>query len=192
MNGNTLRGSNLEAGDIGRGASPRNTVFRSQELHTVSTYKAERKQFRSTEFLLREAVAEANALIHQKDKLIQQLKDRLIQQSKVLSKFSARHKGALKRIAELTPRQREIMAMILAGYRNKNIAADLHISQRTVENHRAAIMRKTGLKSLPELTLLVLAAAWNGADGDALCAVPERGGRSGYQRNGGSRVVCIV
>jgi two-component system CheB/CheR fusion protein len=51
------------------------------------------------------------------------------------------------------------MAMVLAGHPSKNIAADLKISQRTVENHRSAIMRKTGAASLPALTRLALAAA---------------------------------
>ena len=41
---------------------------------------------------------------------------------------------------------------------SKNIAVDLGISQRTVENHRAAIMRKTGSKSLPAQARLALAA----------------------------------
>ena len=40
-----------------------------------------------------------------------------------------------------------------------NIRADLGISQRTVENHRAAIMKKNGSKSLPALARLALAAA---------------------------------
>ena len=60
--------------------------------------------------------------------------------------------------AALTPRQREIMDMALAGHPNKNIAADLGISQRTVENHRALIMKNTGSKSLPALARLALAA----------------------------------
>lgn len=59
----------------------------------------------------------------------------------------------------LTPRQYEVMDMVLAGHPSKNIAADLRISQRTVENHRASIMRKTGTKSLPALARLALAAA---------------------------------
>ncbi len=67
---------------------------------------------------------------------------------------------AAGQIARLTPRQQQIMEMVLAGAPSKNIAADLGISQRTVENHRAVIMRKTGAKSLPELARLALAAAW--------------------------------
>jgi two-component system CheB/CheR fusion protein len=64
-------------------------------------------------------------------------------------------KGSL---ATLTARQREIMDMVLAGHPSKNIAADLGISQRTVENHRASIMHKTGAKSLPALARLAVAA----------------------------------
>ena len=62
-------------------------------------------------------------------------------------------------MARLTSRQREIMGLVMAGHPSKNIAADIGISQRTVENHRASIMRKTGAKSLPALARLALAAA---------------------------------
>ncbi len=72
---------------------------------------------------------------------------------------AARHAKAAASIAGLTPRQLDVMAMVLAGHPNKNIAADLGISQRTVENHRASIMRKTGARSLPALARLALAAA---------------------------------
>jgi len=71
---------------------------------------------------------------------------------------------AAGQIARLTPRQQQIMEMVLAGAPSKNIAADLGISQRTVENHRAVIMRKTGAKSLPELARLALAAAWEDSE----------------------------
>ena len=72
---------------------------------------------------------------------------------------SARHAEAAAKIGGLTPRQLDVMAMVLAGHPSKNIAADLGISQRTVENHRASIMRKTGARSLPALARLALAAA---------------------------------
>ncbi len=54
------------------------------------------------------------------------------------------------------------MQLILAGHHSKNIAADLGISQRTVENHRAVIMKKTGTRGLAELARLALGAAWDG------------------------------
>jgi two-component system, chemotaxis family, CheB/CheR fusion protein len=66
--------------------------------------------------------------------------------------------SAAKCLADLTPREHEVMELVLAGHPSKNIAADLHISQRTVENHRASIMRKTGSKSIPALIRLALAA----------------------------------
>ncbi len=72
---------------------------------------------------------------------------------------AASHEEAARHLAKLTPRQIQIMEMVLAGHPSKNIAADLGISQRTVENHRAAIMKKTGTKSLPALARLVAAAA---------------------------------
>lgn len=50
-----------------------------------------------------------------------------------------------------TKRQHEILDLVLDGHPSKIIAADLGISQRTVENHRAAIMKKTGSRSIPQL-----------------------------------------
>lgn len=63
----------------------------------------------------------------------------------------------------LTPRQHQIMDMVLAGERSKNIATDLGISRRTVENHRAMIMKKTGSKSIPALARLAFMSAMNGS-----------------------------
>jgi two-component system CheB/CheR fusion protein len=75
----------------------------------------------------------------------------------------ASRENAAGAIAGLTPRQRQIMELVLAGHPSKNISADLGISQRTVENHRASIMEKTGSKSLPALARLAFAATGNGA-----------------------------
>jgi two-component system CheB/CheR fusion protein len=67
--------------------------------------------------------------------------------------------NAARLVSGLTHRQREVMDLVLDGQPSKNIAADLGISQRTVETHRASIMKKTGSKSLPALARIALAAA---------------------------------
>ncbi|WOJ91621.1 CheR family methyltransferase (plasmid) [Methylocapsa polymorpha] len=72
--------------------------------------------------------------------------------------LSTEREAAAARIAALTKRERQIMDLVLAGHPSKNIAADLGLSQRTIENHRASIMKKTGAKSLPALIRLALAA----------------------------------
>jgi two-component system CheB/CheR fusion protein len=66
--------------------------------------------------------------------------------------------AATARIAALTIRQRQVMDQVVAGHANKEIAARLGISQRTVENHRAVVMKRTGTKSLPDLIRLVMQA----------------------------------
>ena len=68
-------------------------------------------------------------------------------------------KTAAERLARLTPRERDIMDLVVQGRPNKIIAHDLGISQRTVENHRSAVMKRTGVASLPDLIRLVMAAA---------------------------------
>jgi two-component system CheB/CheR fusion protein len=77
------------------------------------------------------------------------------------AKRAAWREEAAHHIAELTPRQRQIMDLVLAGQPSKNIAAVLGISQRTVENHRASIMKRTGSHSLPALARLAVTAALN-------------------------------
>ena len=84
---------------------------------------------------------------------------RAMERSLDAAKLAAWHKAAAVQVAGLTPRQREIMSLVLAGHPSKNIAADLGISQRTVENHRASIMQRTGATSLPALARLALAAS---------------------------------
>jgi two-component system, chemotaxis family, CheB/CheR fusion protein len=67
-------------------------------------------------------------------------------------------KIAAAKIESLTPRHREILDMVLAGSPSRNIARDLQFSQRTVDNHRAAIMRKVDARSLSALIRFALAA----------------------------------
>ncbi len=76
----------------------------------------------------------------------------------LIQALCARREAAAERLVRLTPRQTQIMERVVAGELSKNIAADLGISRRTVENHRAAIMRRTGSKSLAELGRLEFVA----------------------------------
>jgi FixJ family two-component response regulator len=56
-----------------------------------------------------------------------------------------------QRFDSLTPRERQIMALVAAGQLNKQIAAELDLSEVTVKVHRAQVMRKMEAKSLPDL-----------------------------------------
>jgi FixJ family two-component response regulator len=56
-----------------------------------------------------------------------------------------------QRYATLTPREREIMALVILGRMNKQIAGELGVSEVTVKVHRGQIMRKMRARSLPEL-----------------------------------------
>jgi FixJ family two-component response regulator len=59
--------------------------------------------------------------------------------------------SALGRVQSLTQREREIMGMVVQGLANKEIARRLGISHRTVEQHRACVMKKMGAETLVEL-----------------------------------------
>ncbi len=85
--------------------------------------------------------------------------DRALERAGDSAKATAWRETAATSIAGLTVRQRQVMDLVLAGHPSKNIAADLGVSQRTVENHRAAVMKKTGSRSIPALIRLALAAA---------------------------------
>jgi len=99
--------------------------------------------------------------------------ERALAEGREAGRLLAWREDAAHHVAGLTARQREIMTMVLAGHPSKNIAADLGISQRTVENHRAAIMKRTATRSLPALARLALAASGNaGAVPQGIAAPP--------------------
>jgi two-component system, LuxR family, response regulator FixJ len=63
----------------------------------------------------------------------------------------AQEKAIRERVAQLTPRELEVMQHVVRGHANKVIAMDLGVSQRTVELHRARVMHKLEMRSLAEL-----------------------------------------
>src|SRR5262249_30336447 len=66
---------------------------------------------------------------------------------------------ASKRIAVLSPREREVLDALVAGHPNKVIAFDLGISVRTVEVHRARMMDRLGVRQLAEAIRLAVVAS---------------------------------
>jgi len=64
-------------------------------------------------------------------------------------------KALRQRCASLTPREREVMALVVSGLLNKQVGGELGISEITVKAHRGQVMRKMGADSLPALVNMV-------------------------------------
>ena len=69
-----------------------------------------------------------------------------------------RREDALRRLATLTAREREVLNLVVAGKANKEIASELGVSPKTVEVHRAHVMSKMCVDSLAELIRITLLA----------------------------------
>jgi diguanylate cyclase (GGDEF)-like protein len=100
-----------------------------------------------------------------------------------------RRKKIVERLETLTPREREVSKILVAGNANKMIAYMLGTSTRTIETHRASIMKKMDARSLPDLVRMVMEV--RGAAGEQLpheAAEPrsEASGRSSVDRGGRS------
>jgi two-component system, LuxR family, response regulator FixJ len=70
----------------------------------------------------------------------------------------AQHARIRERLESLTPREQEVLHLMVAGKPNKVMAAELGVSQRTVEIHRARVMEKSGANSLAQLVRMVMDA----------------------------------
>jgi FixJ family two-component response regulator len=69
------------------------------------------------------------------------------------------------RLQALTPREREVLNLIVSGRMNKQIAATLGTAEQTIKQHRSRVMRKVGVTSVAELVLLVERAAGRSSSG---------------------------
>lgn len=71
---------------------------------------------------------------------------------------AARRAETARRLARLTPREREVLAMVVDGRHNREVAQELGISPRTVEVYKARLMDKLDVERLPDLIRLALDA----------------------------------
>jgi FixJ family two-component response regulator len=80
--------------------------------------------------------------------------ERALARDKSERKVRLRQHDLLQRFAKLTPRENEVLAHVLQGRLNKQIAADLGIDERSVKRHRTSLMAKLNAQSVVELTQL--------------------------------------
>jgi len=108
-----------------------------------------------------EAMQAGAADFLQKPFLDQELLDRIhraLERDQANRKLLLDRDRIIERLQRLTPREREVIDLLAQGKANKVIAADLGVSQRTVEIHRARVMEKMGAASLAHLVRMVVRA----------------------------------
>jgi FixJ family two-component response regulator len=71
-----------------------------------------------------------------------------------------------RRFESLTPREREVLALVIAGKLNKQIASELGAAEGTIKVHRASIMEKLQVQSPAELGRLAQETGWGGGNGN--------------------------
>ena len=74
-----------------------------------------------------------------------------VSHQKELKQQHAKRNEAERALNTLTPREREVLALLVEGHQNKVVAARLGISTRTAEHHRASVMAKMEARTLPQL-----------------------------------------
>ena len=79
-----------------------------------------------------------------------------IERDREQRQVAAKRAAIAAQVAQLTPREREVMSLVVAGKANKVIASELGLSQKTVEVHRARVMRKMHAESVAQLVQLAL------------------------------------
>jgi FixJ family two-component response regulator len=79
---------------------------------------------------------------------------RAVEQSTAALRLEAEIQSLRGRYAELSAREREVMALVVAGRLNKQVGGELGISEITVKGHRGNVMRKMNARSLPDLVTM--------------------------------------
>lgn len=90
------------------------------------------------------------------DQLLLDAVQKAVEQSAIATRDHAHEAEIQRRRDSLTPREREVLDLILIGERNKRIAARLGVGEKTVEAHRAKVMEKMQAKSLAHLFKLIM------------------------------------
>ena len=94
---------------------------------------------------------------YREEELLGKIQQAIAADSENRADLEEKHKIRAK-LSDLTPRESQVMELMIEGKANKVIAYDLDISQRTVEIHRARVMEKMGVRSLAHLVRMVMAA----------------------------------
>jgi FixJ family two-component response regulator len=90
-----------------------------------------------------------------------------------------RRKAVLQRLAKLTPREKEVLALMVAGLQNKVIGGRLGVHEKTIKVHRGRVHQKTGVKTLAELVRMTVGITIEDPDSglrhDASCVSVPKG-----------------
>lgn len=97
------------------------------------------------------------------DVLLERVRAALASDQETRSSAAARA-DAMDRLKSLTPRERDVMSLLVAGGTSKEIASDLGISVRTVEGHRRRVLSKLDVTSAAQLVRIVMSTRRPGAE----------------------------
>src|SRR5262249_42922026 len=88
------------------------------------------------------------------DSVLLQAVESAIARSRVALRAESELRALRERHESLTPREREVLALVVAGLLNKQVGGELGISEITVKLHRGQVMRKMKARSLPDLVTM--------------------------------------
>jgi len=88
------------------------------------------------------------------DGVLLQAIEAAIERSRVALRVESEMRALRERHESLTPRERQVMALVVLGLLNKQVGAELGISEITVKLHRGQVMRKMNARSLPDLVTM--------------------------------------